>query len=408
MSIQAVAQVIEYLNDYIIGQDYAKKSIATLLCNHYNSQLLEYSDKITKTLLLQGPPGTGKTLLMRTASRFFQAPYVHISALSLLNSIQTGNVNTFLEQVMNKLIEVVIRNRTRHWKKKYLPNAKTLAQEKATEIIAQLLNMDISECRAKFEEHEYDDMIIPIQTYSSDNDKSNGILIHLPVLEAVNFMTEKELLRLLAVHDFKHEALEYAQKNSVLVFDNIDKLCIHHINDNNGNGKELEFAQHVLVQLLDGMSILTKYGPINTHEMILMLTGSFINTTPDHLIPELHARINRVINVESLDKYDLVRILTESHESILQQYLQLGQISNLDLEISHEGIEFLCESAYELNETVQNLGIRRVYAMLDAILQPIFQTNDVSIKTKITIDKPYIQMFFEKPQKKNDTYKYIL
>ena len=405
MNIQVISDVIKYMNKYVIGQDYPKKVLATILTNHYNSQLLEYSDKITKTVLLQGPPGTGKTLSIRTVSRYFQIPYVHISALSLFNSIQSGNVNTFLEQVMNKLIEVVIRNRTRYWKAKYTPNAKTLAQERVIEVISQLYNIELAECRKKFEEGEYDDIVIPVQV---QNNKEQ-IMIHLPASDAINFMIEKELIRLLSMHDFTHEALEYAQKNSLLVFDNIDKLCVHHMNSMGGNvSKELEFAQHVLVQLIDGMSILTKYGPIHTNEMLLIMSGAFLNSNAEQFSPELLARISRSVSFQQFNQYDMLRILTDADDSILQQYLRLADSMNLQLEIEQDAIIFLCERAYELNEKSQNFGIRRLYSMIDAILQPIFQTNDPNIKTKISIDKDYISMFFDKPIEKNDTQKYVL
>lgn len=397
----------QFLDAHVIGQDHIKQTLSVLLANKYTNPEL-YKTTHYATMLLIGPAGIGKTTIIKSVAKFLHAPLVRLSALSIINT----NYQEIFKQLMTNLIELVIAHREAYWREKYAANAIQLAQDKVIEIIAKILGEDIYKVRKGLNKQRYNHMIIPIGSYYKDKVGNN---IHLPVSEAIKFIQENELEKVLSMHDFSHEVIQEVENTGIIAIDDIDKLASNPFSSHNiREMKQLEICQRVFTELLTGMSITTKYGQINTRGILFICMGHFNDTQVSHLLPELQAKLLNMSFCQSLTRDDMMLILTSIEGNLLQQYIGMLKKINIDVKMDFKAISAICECAYKLNQTETNLGIIRLYALIDKLFEPFFcyridiaQSQPYKTKT-MEITSEYIHQLFAEQEELCDYSRYIL
>lgn len=396
-------QLIKELDLHVLSQEEAKACLANLVCNRLR---MPDSSKIAKNALLYGPNGVGKTLLIKTTADYLQLPFLHLSALSLFED----PVSKSIPNMMNKLINIVIKQRQEYWKEKYFPTAYELAVDKIAELILnrsthQDPSQTLSMIKQKLKDNAYENTDVKVPIASNELD----MMLHVPVDEALNLMTEKELGNLLNAHDFAYEALHEAEKCSIIALDDIDKICINPINNANMDYvQKLEVAQRRLIKLLEGTTVLTDYGSMDTHSIMFICCGTFSGSNINNLIPELQAHLSARACVYSLNKYDFLLILQVLDNGVLQEYQKLARLNGFDVVFVGQSLDLLAEYAFQLNSTEQNLGIRRLHLMLEFLFKTLLINADHYIGQTVEIDENLIRNLFHKQEIKIDYKKYIL
>lgn len=415
MKILTAYEIKQFLDLHVIGQDNVKQSLSVLLSNK-TSNLELYRTTHYATLLLIGPAGVGKTVLLKTAAQYINAPLSRMSALSLLSGalinqqFHQSNCKLIAQELIERLIEFVISQKEKYWKQKYASNALQLSKDKVIEIISKLLAEDIEKIRKGLNKQRYDHIIIPIGSYYKDKIGSN---LHMSVPEAIQFMKEHELEKALSMHDFSQEAIQEVQNNGILVIDDIDKLAINPFTNNTAmQNKQLEICQRQLTELLSGMEIQTKYGSVNSRGLMFVCMGHFNDTQISHLLPELQSKLLNISYCQSLTRDDMLLILTSIDNNLLTQYINMLKKMQLDVQLEFSAMEILCECAYRQNQTETNLGIIRLYSLIDKLFEPFFchtHQYKTSLNNKtIYITAEYIDRLFNSKEEVMDYSRYIL
>ncbi len=393
--------IIHFLNKQIIGQEQAKQSLSVLISNKYNKPAL-YKQMNHSTMLLVGPAGIGKASLVKAAAKFLQSPIVRISALSLINA----HIMDVFKNLVTELIEAVIDNKRSYWKEKYTSNAMELSKDKIIEIIAQMTNESADKIRKKFNKNKYNNLMIPIGIYYKSKLGSNT---HVPVRDAITILQEHELEKMLSLHDFAHEAISEAQNTGIVIIDDLDKLAINPFNNHNiSYSRQLEICQKHITEFITGIIISTKYGNLNTRHLLCICMGYFNETHVTHLRPELQTHLMNISYCHELTSEDMLLILTTLDETILHKYLEILKAKNIDVSLDIEALSALCDCAYKQNHTSTNLGIMRLYSLLDKLFEPFFCYETPSKPKQLIISSAEILNKFSEQEEFFDSSRYIL
>lgn len=401
----------QFLDIHVVGQDHVKQSISVLLSNKaMNNEL--YNTIHYSTLLLIGPAGVGKTILLKKAAEYIDAPLTRISALSLLS--QHAQISNYTNIIIEQLIDHTIKHKTLLCQQKYSTNALQLAKDKVIDILSKLLNEDRAKIRKNFNKQKYNQTIIPISSHYHYQDQLTNNT-HMPVTAAIQFIQEKELEIMLSMHDFSHEAIHEVQLTGIVIIDDIDKLAVNPFTSNtSAQTKQLEICQRQLTELLSGIEIHTKYGTINSRGLVFVCMGHFNDTQISHLLPELQSKLLNISYCQSLTKDDMLLILTSIENNLLSQYIKMLKTLQLDINLDFDAIEALCDCAYNHNQTETNLGIIRLYSLIDKLFEPFFlhtqtyKNHATSHSQSINITKEYILELFTNPEETYDYSRYIL
>lgn len=394
-------ELIQFLNKHIIGQESAKQTLSVLLSNKYNKPDL-YRQMNHSTMLLIGPAGIGKASLVKAAAKFLQTPIARISSLSLLD---THTLEVF-ERLITELIEGVISHKKAYWKNKYANNALQLSKDKIIEIISHITNDSIEKIRRGFNKNKYDSMIIPIGIYYKSKIGSNT---HVTVSDAIMILQEQELEKMISLHDFAYEAINEAQSTGIIIIDDLDKLAINPFNTHNiSYSRQLEICQKYITEFITGMTLSTKYGTINTRHLLCICMGYFNETHVTHLRPELQTHLMNIAYCHDLTSEDMLLILTTLDDTILHKYLEILQDKNIHITFDTDAMSALCDCAYKQNHTSTNLGIMRLYSLLDKLFEPFFCYDAPAKPRYVTITTEEILAKFSTYEEIFDSSRYIL
>ena len=434
-------QIVKELDRYIIGQQDAKIAVAIALRNRYRRSRLpeEMREEITpKNILMKGPTGVGKTEIARRLAKLVRAPFVKVEATKFT---EVGYVGRDVESIIRDLVEVSIRMVKDEKFKEVMPRATEIAENKLVDIIlpirkkadtadksdAQLKEELLSEIRAGHLdgitiEIEIKQQPKPIQLTPGNapgNEIDLGSIFggmmgggrtkkrRLTVKQAMDFIVNQEAEKMVDQDAITSEALTRAEQDGVVFLDEIDKVAARAGRDQ-GHDVSREGVQRDILPIVEGSTVQTKYGSIRTDFILFIAAGAFHMSKMEDLIPELQGRFPIRVELDNLTEEDFVKILTEPDNAVLKQYKALLGVDGVELNFTDEAIAEIARTAYYENENSENLGARRLHAVLEHLLKDVLYEADDNETKEINIDKDYVTQHLATSLRAASLKKYIL
>ena len=413
-------QIVHELNKYIIGQDEAKKAVAIALRNRYRRSQLspELKEEVTpKNIIMKGPTGVGKTEIARRLAKLVKAPFLKVEATKYT---EVGYVGRDVESMVRDLAECAMRLVKEEKTQEVRFKAMAVAERRIAKVLAEVKKDERGEfSREVFENNlvddihagKYDSAVIEIEV--SDNPKplelspGQGAAIDLgsvfgslgmnrkkkrkiSVREARNLLMAEEADKLIDNDSVQTEALRRAENDGIIFIDEIDKIAG---GSTGGIDVSREGVQRDILPIVEGCTVMTKYGPVKTDYILFIAAGAFHVSKVEDLIPEFLGRFPVLVELNSLKKEDFVNILTQTHNAITMQYGALLGVDNIDLQFLPDAIERIAEIAEELNSSSEDIGARRLHTVMEYLLEDIsFEAggNDYPLVT-LKIDRAYVE-----------------
>jgi ATP-dependent HslUV protease ATP-binding subunit HslU len=458
-------EIVAELDKYIIGQHEAKKAVAIALRNRYRRKLLppELSEEIyPKNIIMIGSTGVGKTEIARRLAKIVRAPFIKVEASKFT---EVGYVGRDVDSMIRDLVQTALRMVREEKMAEVKEQAAHLAEELLVDYLSPLPNrpnqpgknpweylmghtqnpqededyrrqLHAAErhreiIRQKLARKELEEEIIAIEVEEKNNsfleiisgagveemginlqDALGGLLPKssknrkLSVEEARPILCGDEANRLIDADEANREAIRRVEEDGLVFLDEIDKIA----------GKEGSYGPDVsrggvqrdILPIIEGSTVVTKYGPVKTDHILFIAAGAFHVSKPSDLIPELQGRFPIRVELDSLKKEDLIRILTEPHNSLLKQYTALLSTEKLDLIFADEAIDYIAEIAFEVNARTENIGARRLHTIMEKVLEDLlFEANELQ-GDQISIDREYVQKRLQHIVADEDLSRYIL
>ncbi len=436
-------QIVAELDRYIIGQHDAKVAVAIALRNRYRRSKLseEMREEITpKNIIMKGPTGVGKTEIARRLAKVVKAPFVKVEATKFT---EVGYVGRDVESIIRDLVEVAIRLVKDEKFKEVMPKATEIAENKLCEILlpvrknaagatdksdAELKEELLKEIRAGHLDGITIEMEIrqqpkPIQLQPGNapgNEIDLGSIFggmlgkgqvkkrKLTVKQAMDFIVSQEAEKMVDQDAITQEALQRAEQDGVVFLDEIDKIAANDQGQQGGHDVSREGVQRDILPIVEGSTVQTKYGSIRTDFILFIAAGAFHISRMEDLIPELQGRFPIRVELDNLTKEDFVRILTEPDNAVLKQYKELLGVDGVSLNFTDEAIDEIARVAFEENENSENLGARRLHAVLESLLKDVLYEADDNVTKEIDIDKAYVEQHLSTNLKERNLRRYII
>ena len=442
-NVMTPKQIVAELDRYIIGQHDAKVAVAIALRNRYRRSKLpeEMREEITpKNIIMKGPTGVGKTEIARRLAKVVKAPFVKVEATKFT---EVGYVGRDVESIIRDLVEVSIRLVRDEKFKEVMPRATEIAENKLCDILlpirknaagateksdAQLREELLQEIRAGHLDGITIEMEIrqqpkPIQLQpgnapGGEIDRGSifgGMMGKMPVKkrkltvkQAMDFIVNQEAEKMVDEDAITQEALQRAEQDGVVFLDEIDKIAAGANASQQGHDVSREGVQRDILPIVEGSTVQTKYGSIRTDFILFIAAGAFHISRMEDLIPELQGRFPIRVELDNLTKDDFVKILTEPDNAVLKQYKELLGVDGVELNFSDDAIDEIAEVAFEENENSENLGARRLHAVLEALLKDVLYEADDNVTKQINIDKQYVEAHISGNLKERNLRRYII
>ena len=454
-------QIVEELNKYIIGQDDAKRAVAIALRNRYRRNLLppEIRDEITpKNIIMVGPTGVGKTEIARRISKLMRAPFVKVEATKFT---EVGYVGRDVESIIRDLVEASIRmikqeryelvkeQAAAHAEERLIdilcgtakkspdspnpftlifgnpqlksspeetPDQKAERMSKRQEIAYQLRAGVLENQVIEVEVEDQGGIGIEIAGIGADinmGEMFSGIMPQktkirkVPVSEARKILSQQEADKLIDMDDVTSTAIMRAEQEGIVFLDEIDKIA----GKTMGNGPDVsrEGVQRDILPIVEGSTVVTKYGPVKTDYMLFIAAGAFQTAKISDLIPELQGRFPIRVDLKPLTKEDFVKILCQTENAITKQYAALLSTEGINLHFADDAIEAIAECAAAANSTMENIGARRLHTVVENMLEDIsFNAADVFPPVDLDIDAAYVKEHTKGALKESNFERFIL
>lgn len=430
-------QIVNRLDKYIIGQEDAKKAVAIALRNRYRRAQLpaEIREEITpKNIIMKGPTGVGKTEIARRLAKLVKAPFVKVEATKYT---EVGYVGKDVEGMIRDLAECAYRLVKSEKEEEVKAKATSAAERRVLKVLADAKKDEKGElAKEVFESNlldglrrgQYDNFVIEMEVLDTPQQMelmpgtaaiSIGSIFgdmfpgkkkkrKLTVREALEISLSEEADKLVDEDAVKSEAIYRAENDGIIFIDEIDKIA----GKGNRNGADVsrEGVQRDILPIVEGSTVVTKYGPIKTDFILFIAAGAFHVAAIEDLIPELQGRFPVSVELKSLTKEDFVKILTETENSLTFQYGHLLSVDNIDLKFDETAIERIAEVAVELNATSEDIGARRLHTVMEYLLEDIsFNAGGGDYPTfTLVIDKKYVDEHLQKLTGDRNLKKYVL
>ena len=388
-----------------------------------------------KNILMIGPTGVGKTEIARRLAKLSNSPFIKVEATKYT---EVGYVGRDVESMVRDLVHVAVQMVREEEEKKIIEKAKTFAEERLVDLLlppSPKVSYDPltkEKLLKKLRAGALDDKIVEIEVEPPTKAPSIEILAasgleeiemqlremitnllptkakkrKVKVKEALEILTKQEANKLIDMDKVIKEAIRRTETSGIIFIDEIDKIAIRE----GGKGQDVsrEGVQRDLLPIVEGTTVNTRYGIVKTDYILFIASGAFHMSKPSDLIPELQGRFPIRIELDPLTKEDFVRILTEPENAIIKQYQALLATENVEIEFTKEAIEEIAKIAYEINEKMENIGARRLYTVVEKVLEDIsFEAPDIA-PTKVTITPEYVREKLEDIIKDEDLVRFIL
>ncbi len=436
-------EIVSELDKHIVGQDRAKRAVAIALRNRWRRQNVAEplrSEITPKNILMIGPTGVGKTEIARRLARLADAPFIKVEATKFT---EVGYVGRDVDSIVRDLVDIAIKQTREAEMKKVRAKAEDAAEDRILDILlpaprdfgfSEPRSTEASDTRQKFRkklrEGELDEREIEvevaqplptmevmappgmeeltqqIQSMFANLGQGRRRPRKMKVREAFRLLVDEEAARLVNEEELKAKALANVENNGIVFLDEIDKIASR--SEVQGADVSRQGVQRDLLPLVEGTTINTKYGMVRTDHILFIASGAFHFAKPSDLIPELQGRFPIRVELDSLTARDFERILTATDACLTKQYQALLATEDVALEFTPEGVAKLAEIAFAVNEKTENIGARRLYTVMERLLEEISFDAGSRRGDRLVIDAAYVEARLADLARNEDLARYVL
>ena len=400
-------EIVSELDKYIVGQHEAKRAVAVALRNRWRrSRVPEplHSEITPKNILMIGPTGVGKTEIARRLAKLTDAPFVKTEATKFT---EVGYVGRNVESIVRDLMQEGIKLVEAQQKKRVMTRAREL---RAGRLADKTVEADVASTAPVFNmigPEGMDDLENQLQSVFDKVNASRREKKRMKIREAMEVYTDEEAGKLIDHEDLTRRAIESVENNGIVFIDEIDKIAGGAARQGSADVSR-EGVQRDLLPLIEGTSVKTKYGWVRTDHVLFICSGAFHLSKPSDLVPELQGRLPIRVELKSLTEEDFERILMQTDASVVKQYEALLGADGAKLTFTPEAVKAIAHYAYEVNERTENIGARRLYTVMEKLLEEVSFEAGCRGSMEVTIDEAYVRERLDELAGNEDLSRYVL